>query len=514
MAKRHSTKRAQISAVAYYRMSSDRQEKSVAEQRDAVRKYAKQNGYRILHEYVDEGISGVDTSKRVEFQRMMRDALDKKWSAILCWNQDRFGRFDSCEAGFWIFPLREARVHLATVTQGRIDWDSFEGRVTYTVQQEGKHMYLQDMSRNLLRTKQQAASKGELFSTLPLGYKKSPPKIAPDENADLVHWAFEAYAENATVQEIAQYLYDHGVKSKKGDLINPGRVLKMLSNPIYVGRYEWGRTKKGKFNTATDLVVIENNHPAIVDLELFEKVHQARLRRKRKTTKAGQQRALSCLLKCGECGKTMAVNTGRGGRKTVYRCRGESYGHACRRLKVPADVIEPAILDALSAVFSAPEIQSELRAECAKEAKRRKGAAEKSPAPLQRRVHKLEEQLQQAKDRYVIEVYPDMQEVVREKIRSLTAELRAAEAELKTAQAAAGARSSADIEAEQREMIDFLANIKTHVLNLPAPEANRVISQVISSIDVNMDVGAGRDCRWWKNSRFKLLGGTIRLTHT
>ena len=49
MAKRHSTKRAQISAVAYYRMSSDRQEKSVAEQRDAVRKYAKQNGYRILH---------------------------------------------------------------------------------------------------------------------------------------------------------------------------------------------------------------------------------------------------------------------------------------------------------------------------------------------------------------------------------------------------------------------------------------------------------------------------------
>jgi len=144
--------RALIAAVAYYRMSSDKQEKSIAEQREAVVAYAKAHGYRIVREYIDEGVSGDKTSKRKDFQRMHHDACNgRDFEVILCWNQDRFGRFDSVEAGYWIHPLRQAGVRLATVSDGLVDWNSFSGRVVNMLHTEGKHQFLRDLSANVTR---------------------------------------------------------------------------------------------------------------------------------------------------------------------------------------------------------------------------------------------------------------------------------------------------------------------------------------------------------------------------
>ena len=88
-------------AVTYYRMSRDRQETSIADQQKAVHAYAAKHGYQIVREYKDEGISGDATEKRVEFQKMIRDAGERKdFAVVLCWDQDRFGRFDPLEAGY------------------------------------------------------------------------------------------------------------------------------------------------------------------------------------------------------------------------------------------------------------------------------------------------------------------------------------------------------------------------------------------------------------------------------
>src|SRR5437762_2068610 len=118
-----------IAAVAYYRMSTLMQDKSIEEQRSHVSLMAERHGIVILRDYFDEGISGDDTSERKDFLRMIADAARREFQLILCWDQDRFGRFDSIEAGHWIYLLREARVGLMTVAQGRIDWDNFSGRL-------------------------------------------------------------------------------------------------------------------------------------------------------------------------------------------------------------------------------------------------------------------------------------------------------------------------------------------------------------------------------------------------
>ena len=125
--------------VGYIRMSTYKQEDSPAQQKAEIEKLAQRLGYRILRWYEDHGISGAKTNRRPELRTMIRDAEQRgEFKAILCWDQDRFGRFDSIEAGEWISPLRRVGVELVTVCQGRIDWDDFAGRLIYQITQEGK----------------------------------------------------------------------------------------------------------------------------------------------------------------------------------------------------------------------------------------------------------------------------------------------------------------------------------------------------------------------------------------
>jgi DNA invertase Pin-like site-specific DNA recombinase len=56
-----------------------------------LREYAKQRGWAIASEYIDEGVSGSKDS-RPELNRLMLDAKQRKLDAILVWKLDRFGR--------------------------------------------------------------------------------------------------------------------------------------------------------------------------------------------------------------------------------------------------------------------------------------------------------------------------------------------------------------------------------------------------------------------------------------
>jgi DNA invertase Pin-like site-specific DNA recombinase len=56
-----------------------------------LREYVSRRGWQVAGEYVDTGWSGAKVS-RPEFDRLMRDAAQRKLDAILCWKLDRFGR--------------------------------------------------------------------------------------------------------------------------------------------------------------------------------------------------------------------------------------------------------------------------------------------------------------------------------------------------------------------------------------------------------------------------------------
>lgn len=56
-----------------------------------LREYLRRHGWENGGEYVDTGWSGAKAN-RPEFDRLMRDAGQRKFDAILCWKLDRFGR--------------------------------------------------------------------------------------------------------------------------------------------------------------------------------------------------------------------------------------------------------------------------------------------------------------------------------------------------------------------------------------------------------------------------------------
>jgi DNA invertase Pin-like site-specific DNA recombinase len=383
-----------IRAAAYYRMSDDRQENSIERQHSQVEPYATAKGYVIVAEYVDEALAGSEIARRKAFQRMRRDAEAGKFQAILCDDKDRFGRFDSIDYGEIVAPLRRKGVWLDAVAQGRIDWESFSGRITDAILQEAKRMEQEAISRRVLSDQLLRARAGRDTGGRALyGYRRVPDpqhgsRLIPDGlKAEAVRLMFQLYDRGHTLAAVAAELYRRGVPSPKGKPRWTRSVIqRILSNRRYVGDRTWGVRASGKchrygkggmaptgrgaltqqVNDAGEWVVCPGTHEPLVDRGTFERV-QARLKGNRELTtprQGGGDFVLSRLLVCGHCGSAL-VGISRGGRS--YVCRGYlAYGKGhCHRNPVREDVLVRVLLAKLRAAFLDPDNLQRLRQEVA-----------------------------------------------------------------------------------------------------------------------------------------------------
>jgi DNA invertase Pin-like site-specific DNA recombinase len=361
-----------VRAVAYYRMSTDRQEASIPRQRESVEAYAATHGYAIIREYADEGVSGDATEKRTGFLRMREDAARGDFSVILCWDKDRFGRFDSIEQGYWVKPLRDASVRLVTLAQGAIDWNSFGGRIVDAALAESKHEFLRSLSQNTAAGKVRTAKlsyfnggtvpfgfdrlllneKDEPVRRLRRGERTDKPRgwhtvlvpVEDLEELEIVRWIFRSFADrDISVRALANELNARGVpgpgSAERGRVTKWGRqtVLLALENPVYIGHSVFGRVSQGKFCrvlggearpvaglaktkqgnpkkqvNAEGLIVNEGAHEGIIDRALWDRVQEklkARRREGRFPRSVGY--VLAGIVRCGHCGKRMHGATGR-----------------------------------------------------------------------------------------------------------------------------------------------------------------------------------------------------------
>jgi site-specific DNA recombinase len=371
-----------IPAVGYLRRSSDSetQQKSIPEQKDAVQAYADDKGYRIVRWYIDDAVSGDDTDHRHDFQRMIRDAKDlRDFKAILCWDQKRFGRFDSIEYGFYVFPLRKADVYLATVVDGTVDWNDVSGRIIANVKQEGAHQQLLDHSANVARGRLGSAKSGSWFGSPPYAYRIEGPKhckrlVVDDEGKKrVVQRIFHEFVEEGRpMKNIADRLNDEGFVSPggrvKGWRFDTVKVI--LENPAYTGDYAGCRFSFGKYHTVhkekvvkggrrckrpeTDWVVHRDHHEAMIDRATFERA-QAILSRgktgRSPYTPEENPYILSGLLRCGRCKCGLKGMTN--GTYRYYECSNRAYNgpDACDGTNVREDRILHSIANHLDRDF-------------------------------------------------------------------------------------------------------------------------------------------------------------------
>ena len=512
MAKSHSSKRAQIEAVAYYRMSTDRQDKSIPEQREMLKPWAADNGYRIVAEYVDEGISG--DKSREGFHQLVADSSSGKWSAMIMWDQDRWSRHDLVKTAYYVQQLRDSKIYMHTINQGRMDWESFEDRIVWAVQQESKHMYLVDLAKNTQRGIRSKAITGQLFVNPPRGYSKvpgPPASVILNEDAPLVRQAFEAYAAGHTIREVAEQLCESGMTNKNGGRLNPTSIKRMLQNSFYFGRYEFNRNQSGrKYAEPEEPIQIDDNHPAIVTKELFDRVQKRFGKNRTRTTpKKFRNYPLSGLLRC-RCGAVLHARTAHN-EKRYYRCQGGPYGEqTCKSERVVADEIEAALPVALAAAFTNPANIDRLQQSLATEIEKRANARQTAPDEAQKRVNSLQAKLRSV-ERRLAEVDSDMLEIIQDRIRELRKDIRKAEAQLSAARAAAGILGPEEIQAKQEQVIELLAKLPRTLSKLSAADQNRVLSELVERVDVKVNVLPPIQPKLHTRPRYELAGGVVFL---
>jgi DNA invertase Pin-like site-specific DNA recombinase len=532
MAKANSTGNgSHVPAVSYIRMSSDKQEESPDQQRQEIAKLAASGGYHVLREYFDSAISGDATKKRKSFQRMIADAERGEFRVILSWDQDRFGRFDSIEAGRWIYPLREHGVKLVTVAQGEVDWTSFAGRIIYNVQQEGKHAFLRDMSRNSLRGRMKSASVGVWMTKAPFGYtvrntKDAKNRVISSEllvgdrrEVAIVQRMFRDYHAGHSVRGIAFALNSEGLYTRSGKPWAAKTALCILTNPTYAGRYRWNVKTQGKYHAvrngnivadfsngivdASDWFTIDDHHEAIIEPAKFDAVQRMLRERKCRTTpkRNGGAYLFTSLLRCGKCGDRMY---GLGGAKyPSYRCGANANHNLCDRNSVNQNELLDVVLRAITERFTDAAVVQRLRNTLLAKATRPDEVV--SVSELRKQLDKLDADLSKSRRNMALADGDDLRREYESVVRGLRQERDRLDGAIRQAQKPSG--RTRDEQAQRIEKaIDALQRLRVTFTKAKAVTQRELLRTAIERIDVWSKQGDRHHQRW-----FCLQRGVIRL---
>ena len=394
-----------IPVVAYYRMSTDKQDTSIRDQRKAVEQYAEENGYKIVGEYVDEGVSGWKSEQRKDFQRLINDVKSGQFRAVLCWDQDRFSRFPVLEANHYWYLLDQAGVHLATVAQGRLNFDDLGEWLKASITQHGKAEYCKDLSRNVTRGLREVKMQGIWTGNPPYGYQVGDDrllKLGDPQQVRVIQLIFKMRMQGHGYGAIANVLNDQGVKASRVMLWNKQSIRHILQRDAYRGAVVIGKHSRAQYHRVTDEpITLENTHPAIIDADTWyacQKMQQTV--RKSYTRGNGEGAPLAGLLYCGRCGAPMYSCRFRDA-WAIYKCstyhnKGQC-GHCAVDQVRTLDVIAAKIRDRVL-LGSMDRLEEAIK----RESKRRE---EESPvvdkAAIRRRLAALDTKITNATDRLV-----------------------------------------------------------------------------------------------------------------
>ena len=340
---------------------SQEEGKSTARQIGNATAYAVANGWTVDPDliFVDENISGGEFVNRPGLAACRAAAAAHRFERLVVMERSRIGRA-TWRTGACIEELEEAGVEVhAYGGQGIIR----SGNVDTVV---GVWSDTEEKARASTRTREgliAKAKKGHATGPAPYGYSTvrkgeySVYEIDPDE-AKVVVQAFRWSAEG---------LGDDRVRDRLAELTGSSwrknSVRRMLSNRVYTGTLLYGKTttvaKGGKAKRrerrAEPAVVIDKPELRIVDQDLWDQVRARKEQTKRHYAKGdGEKPAartatkhlLTGLLRCGECGWSMAMV---GNHRPRYFCLGRQNRGAkfCSQKGTPMELLDKAVIGIL-----------------------------------------------------------------------------------------------------------------------------------------------------------------------
>lgn len=333
--------------AAYCRVSTDKeqQEHSFETQKEMYTEMIMMKpNWQMAGIYADEGITGTIAKKRPDFMRMIEDCRKGKIDLIITKSVSRFSR-NNLDCLLYVRELKEMGIPIIFEKEG-VNTLQVSSELLITLFSGLSQAESESISMNVKIGKRQSLKNGNVpFSYKSfLGYRKGAdgkPEI-DEEQAVIIRRIFAEYLAGKSLLDIAKGLTADEIPTARGKTNwSSARVQSILTNEKYKGDALLQKTyivdciskKSKKNNGELPMYYVENNHPAIIERTVFDRVQEEISRRnsKKKVKQVGTKTelgkysgkyALSEILYCGNCGTPYRRCTWskNGKKKIVWRC--------------------------------------------------------------------------------------------------------------------------------------------------------------------------------------------------
>ncbi len=311
---------------------------SIETQRTILTQFAKENGFQVVDEYVDDGWSGTNF-ERPSFQRMMDDVESGTVNCIITKDLSRFGREHVMMDYYLEFYFPEKKVRYIAVSDGE---DTEKGLSDFVpFKNLFNEWFAKDTSRKVKTSLNAKFRAGErTFAYAPIGYKKHPDiknKLMVDEET---RWIVEKIYELALLGNgsakvtkllIAEKIPTPGYLNYKryGTFANIyadapeekswswtiAQVKSILRDETYIGNSIHYRETNVSFKNKhrirkdkSEWLRIEGTHEPIISRSDFDKV-QGQIASRRRERKDSTTQIFAGLVKCADCGWSLSFAT-------------------------------------------------------------------------------------------------------------------------------------------------------------------------------------------------------------
>ena len=295
------------------------------------------NNLTLLGTYVDRALSA-RTADRPDFQRMIADSAKGLFDVVLVWKLDRFSR-DRYDSAHYKHVLKKNGVRVISIKENISDGP--EGIILESMLEGYAEYYSAELAQKIRRGQHDNAMKCmNNGGNTPLGYyvDKATGRLEINpETAPYVQELFARYADGERLTVLQAEMEERGLRSKRGNAYSVSVLSNLLKNRKYIGEYKYGN------------VITPDGIPAIIDKELFERV-QMRMAANKKAparAKAEEEYLLTTKLYCGDCGRLMAGESGKGCKGIVYhyyKCSGAKRRLGCKKKAIKKHWIEETVV--------------------------------------------------------------------------------------------------------------------------------------------------------------------------
>lgn len=386
------TKVQKTRVAAYCRVSTEyeEQESSYDVQVEHYTTYIKNKPeWEFVEVYADDGISGTNTKKRDEFNRMIDDCKAGKIDMILTKSISRFSR-NTVDCLKYTRELKALNIAVFFEKENINTLDA-KGEVLMTIMAALAQQESESLSANVRLGIQFRNQQGkvQVNHNRFLGYTKDEngKLVIVPEQAEIVKRIYAEYMDGASFLQIKRGLEADGILNgaghKKWEVSN---IRQILTNEKYIGDALLQKTytvsvlekKRIKNDGQVPKYYVEGSHEAIIDRDVFLRV-QAEIDRRANIIKGGKKRvysskyALSSVIICGHCGdifRRIKWNN-HGCKSTVWRCvsrvNKKKSGIDCPARTVHEEVIQAAVVTAINDAWSRkdeilPQLKENIRA--------------------------------------------------------------------------------------------------------------------------------------------------------